>query len=80
MTARILFVKPVARSEEFLSDGLYISYDGEQYCLHAPRTANAVFLDDAAVKNFIKYVLKTKEESSRPPLREGTGQAKEIIK
>jgi len=45
-------------SEEKIADGLYVAYDGEHYHLHAPRTANAIRLDDEAVRQFMLYVLR----------------------
>lgn len=44
--------------EEYLGDGLYVSFDGWQFCLRAPRENgdHVVYLEPCAVKQFNEYV------------------------
>ena len=44
--------------EEYLGDGLYVSFDGWQFCLRAPRENgdHIVYLESYAVKQFNEYV------------------------
>jgi hypothetical protein len=43
--------------EEYLGDGLYVSFDGFQFCLRAPRghVDHVVYLDPQVFKNFNDY-------------------------
>lgn len=43
--------------EEYLGDGLYVSFDGWQYCLRAPRENgdHVVYLDGYTCKQFDEY-------------------------
>jgi len=50
--------------EEYLGDGLYVSFDGWQFCLRAPRESgedHVVYLEDSLLRNFMDYVKRTKE-------------------
>jgi len=43
--------------EEYLGDGLYVSFDGWQFCLRAPRENgdHVVYLEPFMVKQFIDF-------------------------
>lgn len=43
--------------EEFLGDGLYVSFDGYQYCLRAPREDgdHVVYIDPFIMANLDAY-------------------------
>jgi hypothetical protein len=45
------------KTEEYLGGGLYVSFDGYQFCLRAPRENgdDVVYLDPYALANFDKY-------------------------
>lgn len=45
-------------NEMFVGDGLYVSWDGEQFCLRAPREEgdHLVFFDYLVLKNILDYV------------------------
>jgi len=44
--------------EEYLGDGLYVSFDGYQFCLRAPRENgdHVVYLEPPVLAEFIEYV------------------------
>ena len=44
-------------NEEYLGDGLYVSFDGHQFCLRAPRYNgdHVVFLDPSVLQAFDDY-------------------------
>ena len=50
-------------TEEYLGDGLYVSYDGGQFCLRAPRDNDdhVVYLDESVLALFINYVKRIQE-------------------
>ena len=43
--------------EEYLGDGLYVSYDGWQFCLRAPRENgdHVVYLEPSMLKRLNEY-------------------------
>lgn len=47
--------------EEYLGDGLYVSFDGWQFCLRAPRENgdHVVYLEPYAVKQFNDFVKRS---------------------
>jgi hypothetical protein len=50
--------------DQYLGDGLYVSFDGYQFRLWASNgigVTNQVFLDGTTLENFERYVEKTKE-------------------
>ena len=50
--------------EEYLGDGLYVSYDGGQFCLRAPDRDDGdhiVYLDESVLALFINYVKRIQE-------------------
>lgn len=52
--------------EEYLGDGLYVSFDGFQFCLRAPDTMSGdriVYLEPDAVVAFERYVKKVHQNS-----------------
>ena len=54
--------------DEYLGDGLYVSFDGWQFCLRAPRENgdhDVVYLEPYAVKQFNEYVAKAMKELAR---------------
>jgi len=48
--------------EEYLGDGLYVSFDGFQYCLRAPRIEgdHLVFLEPCVATAFIDYMKRSR--------------------
>lgn len=54
-------------TEEYLGDGLYVSYDCGQFCLRAPRDwdnddhEDVVYLDESVLALFINYVKRIQE-------------------
>jgi len=44
-----------------LGSGVYVSHDGWHYTLHAPRTANAIYLDEEQLRKLLAYVVRVKE-------------------
>jgi hypothetical protein len=55
----------MSEREEFLGDGLYVSYDGWHFCLRAPRDDgdHLVYLDEPLLNRFIDYVKRIKLET-----------------
>ena len=49
--------------EEYLGDGLYVSFDGYMFRLRAPRIDgdHIVFLEPSTLNSFNEYVRKTHE-------------------
>lgn len=47
------------KTQEYLGDGLYASFDGCQIELSAPPN-NVVYLEASVLENFLKYVGKLK--------------------
>jgi hypothetical protein len=49
--------EPMAEKETYLGDGLYVSFDGFQFRLRAPRDHgdDLVYLDRYALSAFIEY-------------------------
>lgn len=49
------------RNETYLGDGLYVSFDGFQFCLRAPRENgdHLVFLEPAVFESLIAYRART---------------------
>jgi len=53
--------------EEYLGDGLYVSFDGFQFKLRAPRENgdHVIYLDKHVFAEFIKYVKQHLAESKQ---------------
>lgn len=51
--------------EEYLGDGLYVSFDGWQFCLRAPRENgdHVVYLEPNALKRFNYYAERMLKQS-----------------
>lgn len=52
--------------EEYLGDGLYVSFDGWQFCLRAPREDgdHVVYLDASLLDGFKRYVKAVERKMS----------------
>lgn len=48
-------------NEEYLGDGLYVSFDGWQFCLRAPREEgdHMVYLEPCTLETFNRYCNET---------------------
>jgi hypothetical protein len=58
--------------EEYLGDGLYVSFDGWQFCLRAPRENgdHIVYLEPYALKQFNEYAKRMMTRSPQETLHE----------
>jgi hypothetical protein len=52
----------VSYKEEYLGDGVYVCFDGYQFCLRAPREGgdHFVYLDSATFYNLTDYAVRLK--------------------
>lgn len=52
--------------EEYLGDGLYASFDGEQICLRAPREGgdHYIYMEPSILRTFLAYVEALKRHST----------------
>lgn len=50
--------KAILDNETYIGDGLYVSFDGYQYRLRAPREDgdHFIFMEQSVLDNFIRYV------------------------
>lgn len=51
-------------NETYLGDGLYVSFDGWQFCLRAPRLEgdHFVYLEPSVYEAFVKFAENKKEQ------------------
>lgn len=61
--------------EEYLYDGLYVSFDDNQFCLRAPREGgdHVVYLDPYALSEFDAYRKRIEREMNEREPRTAAG-------
>lgn len=54
-------------AEEYLGDGLYVSFDGWHFVLRSPKEGgeNVIYLEPIALQGFEKFIRETKLKESQ---------------
>jgi hypothetical protein len=61
-------IKESGLKPEYLGDGLYVKYDGIQFCLmanHHEYPSDKVYLEDKVLENFFEYINKIRAIEKR---------------